>query len=158
MKIQIENRQRNQKILKRPLRKIATKILNVLGSPEGELSLLIVNNDEIQQLNRDYLERDRPTNVISFAMQEGEAVGIQPQLLGDVVISAERAAEDAHEAGIPFEHELVFLLLHGILHLLGYDHERGTEEQAAMMEEKERELFSLLRQDFLNSQGYNTAL
>lgn len=116
---------------------------------------MIVDNDEIQQINRDYLERDRPTNVISFAMQEGECGGVQPQLLGDVVISAERAAEDAQEADIPFEHELAFLLLHGILHLLGYDHERGTAEQAAEMEEKEREIFSLLRQDLLSEQGYN---
>lgn len=128
-----------------------------MGFPEGELSLLIVDNDEIQQINRDYLERDRPTNVISFAMQEGEGGGVQPQLLGDVVISAERAAEDAQEAGIPLEHELVFLLLHGILHLLGYDHEHGTEDQALEMEEKEREIFSLLRQETLSDQGYNAA-
>lgn len=126
--------------------------------PEGELSLLIVNNNEIQQINRDYLERDNPTNVISFAMQEGEGGGVQPQLLGDVVISAERAASDALEAGIPFEHELVFLLLHGILHLLGYDHERGTEEEAVAMEEKEHEIFALLRRTVLSEQGYHAAL
>lgn len=125
--------------------------------PDGELSLLIVDNDQIQQINRDYLDRDRPTNVISFAMQEGEGGGVQPQLLGDVVISAERAAEDAAEADIPFEHELVFLLLHGILHLLGYDHERGTEDQAVEMEEKEREIFALLRHEVLSEQGYNAA-
>ncbi len=133
-------------------------ILSALGFPDGELSLLIVDNDEIQNINRDYLERDKPTNVISFAMQEGEGGGVQPQLLGDVVISAERAAEDAQEAAIPFEHELVFLMLHGILHLLGYDHERGTAEQAVEMEEKEREVFSLLRQDALSEQGYSAAL
>jgi len=128
-----------------------------LEFPDGELSLLIVDNDQIQQINRDYLDRDRPTNVISFAMQEGEGGGVQPQLLGDVVISAERAAEDAAEADIPFEHELVFLLLHGILHLLGYDHERGTEDQAVEMEEKEREIFALLRHEVLSEQGYNAA-
>lgn len=90
-------------------------------------------------------------------MQEGVGAGVQPQLLGDVVISAERAFEDALEAGIPFEHELVFLLLHGILHLLGYDHERGTEEQAAEMESKEHEIFTLLRQELLDDQGYVVA-
>ncbi len=142
----------------RPLRKIATKILSALGFPDGELSLLIVNNDEIQQINRDYLQRDRPTNVISFAMQEGEGAGVQPQLLGDVVISAERAAADAVDAEIPFEHELVFLLLHGILHLLGFDHERGTEEQAIEMEAKEREIFSLIQQEFLDENGFKAAL
>ncbi|WP_020675499.1 rRNA maturation RNase YbeY [Geopsychrobacter electrodiphilus] len=129
-----------------------------MGFPDGELSLLIVNNDEIQQINRDYLQRDRPTNVISFAMQEGEGAGVQPQLLGDVVISAERAAADAVDAEIPFEHELVFLLLHGILHLLGFDHERGTEEQAIEMEAKEREIFSLIQQEFLDENGFKAAL
>ena len=63
-------------------------------------------------------------------------------------------ATDAAEAEIPFEHELVFLLLHGILHLLGYDHERGTEEQAQQMEALEQEIFSLLKQGFLTDSGY----
>ena len=154
MKIQIENRQRKLKILKRPLRKIATRILNASGFPDGELSLLIVDNEGIRQINRDYLDRDRPTNVISFAMQEGEGGGVQPQLLGDVVISAERAAEDAREAGIPFEHELAFLLLHGILHLLGYDHERGSAADAALMEAREREIFALIEREMLGPAGY----
>lgn len=154
MKIQIENRQKKHKILKRPIRKIARKILSDSGYPDAELSILIVDNADIQEINRDYLQRDKPTNVISFAMQEGEGGGVQPLLLGDVVISAERAADDAAEAGIPFEHELIFLLLHGILHLLGYDHERGTEEQAAEMEAREQELFSALQGDFLDQSGY----
>lgn len=154
MRIQIENQQRKQKILKRPLRRIAQKILSVSGYPDGELSILILDNDGIQQLNRDYLQRDRPTNVISFAMQEGAGGSPQPLLLGDVVISAERAAADAAEAGLPFEHELAFLLLHGILHLLGYDHERGTELEAERMEARERELFALLKEEFLAAGGY----
>lgn len=87
-------------------------------------------------------------------MQEGEGGGVQPQLLGDVVISAERAAADAVEAKVPFEHELAFLLLHGILHLLGYDHERGTEQQAAEMEAREQELFSALQGKLLGPDGY----
>ena len=113
-----------------------------------------MDNAAIQLINRDYLQRDWPTNVISFAMQEGEGGGVQPLLLGDVVISAERAASDAAEVGIPFEHELVFLLLHGILHLLGYDHERGSEDEAEKMEARERELYALLREDFLSPAGY----
>ncbi len=154
MRIQIENCQRKKKILKRPLRKIAQRILNVSGYPRGELSILILDNAGIQEINRDYLQRDRPTNVISFAMQEGEGGELTPQLLGDVVISAERAASDAAEAGIPFEHELVFLLLHGILHLLGYDHERGSEAEALEMEAREREVFTLLKDEFLTETGY----
>lgn len=81
-------------------------------------------------------------------MQEGEGAGLLPLVLGDVVISAERAAADAAEAGIPFEHELWFLLVHGVLHLLGYDHERGTVDEAEQMEAREAEIFSLLVREF----------
>ncbi len=127
---------------------MAQQILNICARPEAELSILILDNVGIQQINRDYLQRDRPTNVISFAMQEGQGAGIQPHLLGDVVISAERAASDAVTAQIPFEHELWFLLVHGILHLLGYDHERGSAEQAQAMERREREIFARLIDEF----------
>ncbi|NOQ40894.1 MAG: rRNA maturation RNase YbeY [Desulfuromusa sp.] len=148
MRIQIENRQRPHKILKRSLRKIARRILSVSGYPEAELSILILDNAGIQEINREYLQRDCPTNVISFAMQEGEGAGLSPLVLGDVVISAERAATDAAEANIPFEHELWFLLIHGVLHLLGYDHERGSAQDAERMEVRESEIFNLLIQEF----------
>lgn len=144
MRIQIENRQRRYRVLKRPLRRVAQRILDICGKSDAELSILILDNEGIRRINRDYLQRDRPTNVISFAMQEGQGAGVQPYLLGDVVISAERAAADAAAAEIPFEHELWFLLVHGILHLLGYDHERGTVKQAVEMEKREREIFSRL--------------
>lgn len=149
MKIEIENRQSKQKIRKRLLRKVAQRILSASGCPDAQLSILIVGDAEIQEINRDYLDKDRPTNVISFAMQEGEGQGVQPDLLGDVVVSAETAARDAAEAGVAFESELCFLLLHGILHLLGYDHERGTIEQAEQMEAREKQLFSLISEEFL---------
>lgn len=113
--------------------------------------MVIVDDPGIRELNRDYLQRDRPTNVISFAMQEGEGGGINPLLLGDVVISAETAARDAAEAGIPFEHELWFLLLHGILHLLGFDHERCSAEEGLRMEARELELFALIRKEVLTA-------
>ena len=131
------------------LKRVARKILSVLGCPEAELSILIVDDEAIREINREYLQRDRPTNVISFAMQEGEGGGIQSQVLGDVVISADTASRDAAEAALSFESELYFLLLHGILHLCGYDHERGTEEEARRMEAREREIFSLLQEEFL---------
>jgi len=124
-------------------------ILSVSGCPDAQLSILIVDDGVIQEINRDYLNKDRPTNVISFAMQEGEGGGVQPDLLGDVVISAETAARDADEAKTTFESELYFLLLHGILHLLGYDHERGTQAEAQRMEAREHEVFSLIREEFL---------
>jgi probable rRNA maturation factor len=124
-------------------------ILSASGCPDAQLSILIVDDATIQEINRDYLDKDRPTNVISFAMQEGEGGGVQPDLLGDVIISAETAARDADEAQASFESELYFLLLHGTLHLLGYDHERGTQAEAKCMEAREQEVFSLIREEFL---------
>ncbi len=122
-----------------------------MGCPDAEVSILIVDDARIQELNRDYLQRDKPTNVISFSMQEGETMALQPNLLGDVVLSADTAARDAAEAGCSFESELYFLLLHGILHLLGYDHERGTAEDAERMEAKEKEVFALIECDCLQA-------
>ena len=115
------------------------------------MSILVVDDAAIRVINREYLGKDCPTNVISFAMQEGEGVGVQTDLLGDVVISAETAARDAAEAQTSFESELCFLLLHGVLHLLGYDHERGTHAEAKRMEEREREVFALIREEFLTA-------
>ncbi|WP_264082205.1 rRNA maturation RNase YbeY [Desulfuromonas versatilis] len=132
------------------MRRVARRILSASGCPDAELSVVVVDDEQIRDLNRDYLQRDKPTNVISFAMQEGDGAGLNPEILGDVVISADTAARDAAEAGVSFESELYFLLLHGILHLLGYDHERGTEEQARIMEEREREIFAMLAEEFLN--------
>ncbi|WP_225072270.1 rRNA maturation RNase YbeY [Desulfuromonas sp. CSMB_57] len=148
--IHIENRQKSQKIETAVLAKVAQTILNASGCPDGELSVLIVDDAAIRIINRDYLQRDRATNVISFSMQEGEQAGLHPNLLGDVVISAETAARDAAEAGLGFESELYFLLLHGILHLLGYDHERGSAEQAAQMEAREEDLFDVVKAEFLD--------
>lgn len=153
MTILIENQQEKQSIPLKRLEQVAQKILSVSECPESELSILLVDDEKIHQINRDYLDHDYPTNVISFAMLEGEGGDIQPGLLGDVVISAETAARDASEAGASFESELYFLLLHGILHLLGYDHERGSEEDARRMEAREEEVFAEIRELFLNEKG-----
>ena len=131
-----------------PLKNVARKILSVSGCPDALLSVLIVDDRQIQEINRAYLQRDKPTNVISFPMQEGDGAGVHPDLLGDVVISAETARRDAAEAGRSFESELYFLLLHGILHLLGYDHERGSQADADRMEAREREIFALLSEAY----------
>ena len=118
---------------------------------DTELSVSIVGDRTIRGINREYLARDRPTNVISFPLQEGECAGITPHALGDVVISADTAAREAAEGGMETFERLIFLLLHGILHLCGYDHERSGEAEALRMKKKERELFSLLkREGFLN--------
>ena len=131
------------------LKKAAEKILNALGYPDSEVSLSIVGDRTIRRLNRDYLGRDKTTNVISFSLQEGEFGGVNPHALGDVVVSADTAAREAEEGGITFQERLTFLILHGLLHLTGYDHERSGEEEARRMEEKERELFVMLEREGL---------
>lgn len=125
------------------------RILSVLECTSSELSISIVGDRTIRILNRDYLHKDRPTNVISFSMQEGEFGSLSPDLLGDVVISADTAALEAQEGGITFHERLVFLLLHGILHLTGYDHERSGEDEAKRMEAKEAEIFATLASEGL---------
>ncbi|MBQ7249402.1 MAG: rRNA maturation RNase YbeY, partial [Deltaproteobacteria bacterium] len=132
--IHIGNRQKNQKIDLTKTERIASRILDALECPEAELSVVVVDDAGIQELNRDYLGRDRPTNVISFPMLEGEESGIVPGLLGDVVISADTAARDAEEAGSTFEREFFFLLIHGILHLVGFNHEGVDDAEIARME------------------------
>jgi probable rRNA maturation factor len=118
---------------------------------ETELSVTIVGDRVIHRLNRDYLGKDRPTNVISFSQQEGECAGLMPHVLGDVVISADTATQEAEAGGWNGYERLVFLLLHGILHLTGYDHERSGEAEARRMERKEQEIWNLLQQEGLTA-------
>jgi probable rRNA maturation factor len=123
-----------------------------LGCPdETELSVSIVGDRSIRIINRDYLAKDRPTNVISFSLQEGDFGGVNPHALGDVIISADTAAREAEEGGLALFERLSFLLMHGILHLCGYDHERSGEAEAARMEQKEQQLFRILKKEGLLS-------
>jgi len=129
---------------------VAARILSALGCPEGtEVSVSIVGDRTIRLINRDYLAKDRPTNVISFSLQEGECSNINPLALGDVVISADTAQREAEEGGMEFFERLCFLLMHGILHLCGFDHERSGEDEARRMEKKEIEIFRILKKDGL---------
>jgi probable rRNA maturation factor len=114
-----------------------------LGSPDGELSILIVSDQEIADLNKTYLDRSGPTNVMAFPMQEGPFGDITPRLLGDVVISLDTAAREAQQAGMTTESRFDQLLVHGILHLFGFDHDK-TAGGAKAMRIKEEELLKLL--------------
>ena len=114
-------------------------ILDALGSPDGELSILLLDDPQIAVLNKNYLQREGPTNVIAFPMREGAFTEINPDLLGDVVISLETAEKEGLEAGVSMMDRLDELMIHGILHLFGYDHETSDTE-AARMEAKSREL------------------
>lgn len=152
MLIMMNNRQRRHRFESRRLRKVAERILSDLGCPDGtELSISIVGDRSMRIINRDYLDKDRPTNVISFSLQEGDCSGINPLSLGDVVISADTASREAMEGGIEFFERLSFLLMHGILHLCGYDHERSGETEAQKMHQKEQQLFRILKKEGLLS-------
>ena len=108
----------------------------------SELSVTFVNNEEIQLINNDYRGKNVPTDVISFAMEElgeGEiAINVPgaPRMLGDIIISVERAKEQAADYGHSEERELGFLAIHGFLHLLGYDH-MEDEDEKEMTEKQE---------------------
>ena len=108
--------------------------------PEAELSIAFVDPDEIKRLNKDYRGLDSPTDVLSFPQAADDTGG--PHLLGDVVISPQVAEEQASKYHHSPEKELVILLVHGILHLLGFDHE--IPEERTTMEEKEHKILERL--------------
>lgn len=102
-----------------------------------EVTVTIVNNKQIREINYDTRGIDSATDVLSFPLSEdGYEFDINPitdcQMLGDIVISAERANEQAHEFGQPFEREVAFLTVHSMLHLMGYDHVNSEEEELEM--------------------------
>ena len=143
MGILIENRQDKYKIKKNNLKEKAQAILDALGSPDSELSILFLDDPQIAVLNKNYLQREGPTNVIAFPMREGAFAEINPDLLGDVVISLETAEKEGLAAGMSMKDRLGELMIHGILHLFGYDHE-ASETEAMRMEAKSRELLKQL--------------
>ncbi len=111
-----------------------------LGLPDAEVSLLFVNDAQIQELNRRYLRLDRPTNVLAFSMREGEFSTLHPHLLGDLVISVETARRQMKRFGLDQMRMVTLLMIHGILHLVGYEHE-GTRKESRQMVAKQKELF-----------------
>jgi probable rRNA maturation factor len=143
MGVLIDNSQNKHKISLKKIKGKAQAILNALDCPEGELSLLLVDDPQIERLNRKYFNRHGPTNVIAFPMRAGEFADLAPQLLGDVVISVETAAKEAQNSGISAEERFTQLLVHGILHLFGYDHET-SQQQTHAMQKKSDELLHLL--------------
>jgi probable rRNA maturation factor len=110
------------------------------------LSILIVDDAQIAEFNLTYLNHAGPTNVIAFPMREGPFADISPDLLGDVVISADTAYREAVDAGMETLERFNQLLIHGILHLTGYDHVH-SEEAAAVMEQKSSELMDSIREE-----------
>ena len=106
--------------------------------PEAELSVVLTGDTGIAVLNQRYLNRQGPTNVIAFPQQEGALAGLTPGLLGDVVVSLDTARREAKENGLDSDEHLMRLLIHGLLHLLGHDHEQDENEARAMEELTEK--------------------
>ena len=146
-RVLISNRQRKVSVDCRRMREVAYFVLESLGLQEAELSVVLVSDRRMQQLNRQYLARNRPTDVLAFPQWEGGGKQLHPAWLGDVVISAETAEGQAEEAGVRLNQELDLLLVHGILHLVGYEH-TGLPEEATSMRRKERELVQRIRKRF----------
>jgi probable rRNA maturation factor len=118
-----------------PFEVFACQLLHAANESDGELSITFVGDDMIHELNRQYRDKDHPTDVLSFAMREGEAMGrLEP--LGDIVISIDTAKRQAETMGHSVHDEIFELLFHGFLHLLGEDHEGDNRDSWHALEEK----------------------
>ena len=150
MQIEISNQQEKMTVTQA----IEDRIIEVLEETArvhevddlAEVSLMFTDDETIHEMNREYRGIDRPTDVLSFALEEGEEEeiygGPEENLLGDIIISVETATRQAEEYGHSVEREMAFLALHGMLHLLGYDH-MGEEERKEMRAQEEAILASL---------------
>lgn len=114
-----------------------TKYLLEYMKIDASFSVIIVDNDKIHEINKQYRGIDRPTDVISFALEEDENYEVKMRLLGDIYISIDKVYEQAKEYNHSVKRELFFLVTHGFLHLLGYDHmEKDEEEEMFSLQEK----------------------
>ncbi len=126
------------------MRQAAEVALDALGSPDAELSVVLMDDAGIARLNQAYLNRSGPTNVIAFPMGGAPSPCGAPRLVGDVVISLQTAEREAKSAGISVERRFMTLLVHGILHLFGFDHETDARE-ALRMEQKCTDIISRIK-------------
>ena len=135
MPVHIESRVRRVTFDRARLDRLARAILSGVGEASAELGITFVGDQRMRSLNRRYRGKDRTTDVLAFAMRE--APRFSAGLLGDVVIAVPTAARQAKEGQRSLDEELTVLLVHGILHLCGYDHER-SEKEACRMHRRER--------------------
>ena len=124
--------------------KTAELLLALSAMSDKELSILLVGDQHIAELNKTWRRKSGPTNVLAFSLTEGEDLKMARNLLGDIVISVDTAIREAQREGTTVQHRLNVLLVHGFLHLLGYDHERSDAE-AERMFRKEKELLLELK-------------
>ena len=124
------------------LRRRSRIMLSQVGHGSSELSIALVDDPGIRKLNRDWRGKKRPTDVLSFSLLEGEGIGHRGKLLGDIVISVETAARQAAARHRGLDEEIARLVVHGLLHILGHDHEADAD--ARVMEAEQRRLWRAL--------------
>ncbi|KPK20599.1 MAG: hypothetical protein AMK69_23540 [Nitrospira bacterium SG8_3] len=117
-----------------------------MGCHDGELSVLLTDDQHMAQLNRRFLRREGPTNVLAFPMSNGNALDDDFGMLGDIVLSVDTAINESKALDEPLEETIYRLLLHGLLHLLGFDHESSPEE-ARRMETEQARLLPLMKEE-----------
>jgi probable rRNA maturation factor len=145
MPVVISSRLRSRRLRLSSVRSLAGKVLRAVGAARADLSLLLVGDRSMRRLNRLYRRKDRTTDVLAFPMRVTRHPSrVTPDLLGDIVISLPQAERQAAQAGHALEREMAALLIHGLLHLLGYDHERSARE-ARRMQRKERAVLRALK-------------
>lgn len=144
MSIRMQNRQRTVPIRTAVIKKRVGEMMTYLGCAEHELSIVFANNAWMQELNRTYRQRDYPTNVLAFPQTEIASAAPAARLLGDIVVALSVAAREACDAGQTLEERVTYLILHGLLHLLGYDHE-GSAAQRRRMDKREQEILAYLQ-------------
>ena len=128
----------------RLLRSRATRLVRHIDCASSELSLSLVPDGEIAKLNESYRNRKGPTDVLAFSLLEGEGAEYRGKLLGDVVVGIETAERQARRSRRNLDDELARLVIHGTLHLIGYDHVRASD--ARIMRAEERRLWRRLRE------------
>ncbi|HEY3277385.1 MAG TPA: rRNA maturation RNase YbeY [Syntrophorhabdaceae bacterium] len=148
----IKDTQKLLKTDKKRIREITGNLLTYLKLPDRDVSILFVDNRQIRKLNKQFFGKDKPTNVISFSYIEEETVprssgGEMPcEMIGDIVISLEKAREEADSLEIPFYERLFTLIIHGLLHILGFHHEKGGNE-LRRMRYREKKLLAYVTSD-----------
>jgi probable rRNA maturation factor len=148
MKVYIKNQQRLIKVNQQRITRLLTKALRLLGLHRAELSIFFVNDIRMRILNREYRGVDRTTDVLSFTQialsSQLSALSSQHFILGDIVINLHKANRQAMEYGTTLNEELKRLLIHGLLHLIGYDHEMGKYADRKM-QKKAQDLFNKIK-------------
>jgi probable rRNA maturation factor len=159
MPIEVINKQRSEKVSKKEWKEFALSVLQALNLEQVEATIVFVSNQKIRSLNREFRGIDKPTDVLSFSYQTTESTAnidiikekfyaqlasSEGNYLGDVVISTQTAVVYAKKLGLTFDEEVKVLILHGLLHLCGYDHERDNGEMDELEEKLRKQLLGFV--------------